>query len=99
MMASNTLLRQQRREMGLYADVDQVLENDVKRRNEVAYDFVGDVVRANLGLTFPSMSVISPNLILPGWISGSKESGRLVLLWQWAGLYRRIPLRCSRFRW
>ena len=28
------------------ADVEQVLENDVKRRNEVAYDFVGDVVRA-----------------------------------------------------
>ena len=28
------------------ADVEQVLENDVKRRNEIAYDFVGDVVRA-----------------------------------------------------
>ena len=28
------------------ADVEQVLENDVKRRNEKAYDFVGDVVRA-----------------------------------------------------
>ena len=27
------------------ADVEQVLENDVKRRNEIAYDFV-DVVRA-----------------------------------------------------
>ena len=27
------------------ADVEQVLEN-VKRRNEIAYDFVGDVVRA-----------------------------------------------------
>ena len=26
------------------ADVEQVLENDVKRRNEIAYDFV-DVVR------------------------------------------------------
>ena len=28
------------------ADVDQVMENDVKRRNEIAYDFVGDVVHA-----------------------------------------------------
>ena len=28
------------------ADVEQVLENDVKRRNEIAYDFVGAVVRA-----------------------------------------------------
>ena len=28
------------------ADVEQVLENDVKRRNEIAYDFVGDVVPA-----------------------------------------------------
>ena len=28
------------------ADVEQVLENDVERRNEIAYDFVGDVVRA-----------------------------------------------------
>ena len=28
------------------ADVEQVLENDVKRRKEIAYDFVGDVVRA-----------------------------------------------------
>ena len=28
------------------ADVEQVLENDVKRRNEIAYDFVDDVVRA-----------------------------------------------------
>ena len=28
------------------ADVEQILENDVKRRNEIAYDFVGDVVRA-----------------------------------------------------
>ena len=28
------------------ADVEQVLENDVKRRNEIANDFVGDVVRA-----------------------------------------------------
>ena len=27
------------------ADVEQVLENDMKRRNEIAYDFV-DVVRA-----------------------------------------------------
>ena len=27
------------------ADVEQVLENDVKRRDEIAYDFVGDVVR------------------------------------------------------
>ena len=41
------------------ADVEQVLENDVKRRNEIV-------------LTFPSMSVTSPNLILSGWISGSK---------------------------
>ena len=28
------------------ADVEQVLENDVKRGNEIAYGFVGDVVRA-----------------------------------------------------
>ena len=28
------------------ADVEPVLENDVKRRNEITYDFVGDVVRA-----------------------------------------------------
>ena len=28
------------------ADVEQFLENDVKRRNEISYDFVGDVVRA-----------------------------------------------------
>ena len=28
------------------ADVEQALENDVKRRNEIAYDFVADVVRA-----------------------------------------------------
>ena len=28
------------------ADVEQVLENDVKRRNEIAFDFVADVVRA-----------------------------------------------------
>ena len=27
-------------------DVEQVLENDVKHRNEIAYDFVGDVVWA-----------------------------------------------------
>ena len=27
------------------ADGEQVLENDVKHRNEIAYDFVGDVVR------------------------------------------------------
>ena len=27
------------------ADVEQVLENDVKRKNEIAYDFVGNVVR------------------------------------------------------
>ena len=27
------------------ADVEQVLENDEKRGNEIAYDFVGDVVR------------------------------------------------------
>ena len=26
------------------ADVEQVLENDVKRRSEIAYDIVGDVV-------------------------------------------------------
>ena len=26
------------------ADVEQVLEDDVKRGNEIAYDFVGDVV-------------------------------------------------------
>ena len=45
------------------ADVEQVLENDIKRRNEIAYDFVGDVVRA---------TGTSPNLILSGWISGSK---------------------------
>ena len=50
------------------ADVEQVLENDVKRRNEIAYDFFGDVVRpqAFLVLTFSSMSVTSPNLILSG---------------------------------
>ena len=30
----------------LEIDVEQVLENDVKRRNKIAYDFVGDVVRA-----------------------------------------------------
>ena len=28
------------------ADVEQVLETDVKRRDEITYDFVGDVVRA-----------------------------------------------------
>ena len=28
------------------ADVVQVLENDVERRNVIAYDFVGDVIRA-----------------------------------------------------
>ena len=56
------------------ADVEQFLENDMKRRNEIAYDIVGDVVRpqAFLVLTFPSMSVTSPNLILSVWISGSK---------------------------
>ena len=40
------------------ADVEQVLENDVKCRNEIAYDFVGDVVW-DTGfpvLTFLSMS-------------------------------------------
>ena len=73
MIASNTLLSQQRREMGLKEhgsdlllgdlwaimahalfqvltaediDVEQVLENDVKCRNEIAYNFVGDVVQA-----------------------------------------------------
>ena len=56
------------------ADVEQVLENDVKRRNEIAYDFVGDVVRATgfPCVTFLSMLVTSPNLILSGCISGSK---------------------------
>ena len=33
------------------ADVEEVLENDVKRRNDIAYEFVGDVVRAT---DFPS---------------------------------------------
>ena len=28
------------------ADIEQFLENDVRRRNEIAYNFVGDVVRA-----------------------------------------------------
>ena len=28
------------------ADIEQFLENDMKRRDEIAYDFVGDVVRA-----------------------------------------------------
>ena len=54
-------------------DVEQVLENDVERRNEIAYDFVGDVVQAT---GFPCVNlpeyVTSPNLILAGWISGSK---------------------------
>ena len=36
------------------ADVEQVLENDVKRRNEIAYDFVGDVVRAT---AFPCVNL------------------------------------------
>ena len=67
------------------ADVEQALENDVKRRNEIAYDFVADVVRplAFLVLTFPSMSVTSPNLILSRWVSGSK--GSLVLLYVTVG--------------
>ena len=37
-------------------------------------------------LTFPSMSVTSPNLILSGWMSG------LALLCQKAGLIRRLRL-------
>ena len=36
------------------ADVEQVLENDVKRRNEIAYDFV-DVVRAT---GFPCVNLL-----------------------------------------
>ena len=37
------------------ADVEQVLEKDVKRRNEMAYDFVGDVVRTTgISLCLPS---------------------------------------------
>ena len=36
------------------ADVEQVLENDVKRRNEIAYDFFGDVVRAT---SFPCVNL------------------------------------------
>ena len=56
------------------ADVGQVLDNDMKCRYKIAYDFVCDVVRpqAFLVLTFPSMSVTSPNLILSGWMLGSK---------------------------
>ena len=50
-------------EMGLYADVEQVLENDVKRRNEIAYDFVGDVVRAT-GFTCVN---------IPGYVSHIAE--------------------------
>ena len=47
------------------ADVEQALENDVKRRNEIAYDFVGDVVRAT---GFPCVN-------LPEYISHFAETG------------------------
>ena len=85
-------------------DVEQVLENDVKRRNEISYDFVGDVVRAT---GFPCVNLPDVrHLIQSGWISGSKGMNFcLVLLWQWAALIRRLRLslprrkRCSRFRW
>ena len=50
------------------ADVEQFLENDVKRRNEIAYDFVGDVIRATV---FPCVNL--PEYVsMSGWISGSK---------------------------
>ena len=80
-------------------DDEQVLENDVKRRNaSIILLVMWSGPQAFLVLTFPSMSVTSPNLILSGWISGS-----LALLWKWAGLIRRLrlslPPRCSRFRW
>ena len=54
-----------------YADVEQVLENDVKRRNEIAYGFV-DVVRAT---GFPCVN-------LPECVShfAEPDSGSLVLL-------------------
>ena len=45
------------------ADVEQVLKNDVKRRNEIAYDFVGNVVRAT---GFPCVN-------LPGYVSHFAE--------------------------
>ena len=37
------------------ADVEQVLENDVKRRNEIAYDFVGVVARST---GFPCVNLL-----------------------------------------
>ena len=37
------------------ADVEQVLENDVKHRNEIAYGFVGDVVWAT---GFPCVNLL-----------------------------------------
>ena len=49
------------------ADVEQVLENDVKRRNERMILLVMcSGPQAFLVLNFPSMSVTSPNLILSG---------------------------------
>ena len=38
------------------ADVEQVLENDMQYENEVAYDFVGDVV---LSTGFPCVNLLS----------------------------------------
>ena len=52
------------------ADVEQVLENDVKHRNEVAYDFGGDVVRAT-GFPCVNLPAHASHLILSGWITGS----------------------------
>ena len=50
------------------ADVDQVLDN-VKRMILLV---MWSGPQAFLVLTFTSMSVTSPNLILSGWVSGSK---------------------------
>ena len=50
------------------ADVEQVLENDVKRRNEIAYDFFGDVVRATCFPCLPEyVSHFAERLTLPRW--------------------------------
>ena len=56
------------------AYVEQVLEDDVKRRNEIAYDFVGDIVRAT-GFPCVSLPEFVSHFAEPdsesGWISGS----------------------------
>ena len=53
--------------------------------------------KAFLELTFPCMSVTSPNLILSGWISGSKDMS-LALAMGWSNS-ASTSVFTFRFRW